>query len=75
MLSILAKLSIGLSAVGNGLDVVLLSMVPSQWRVQPNTTKLFFHSDSEALQHDWQCICGDMQAVCQDLKDGVNHVF
>ena len=75
MPSILIKLSIGLSAIGSGLDRVLAFMVPSQRYENPNATNLFFRSDSEALRHDWQCICGDMQTVCQDLKDGVNYVF
>ena len=71
----LTKLSVGLLAVGNGLDMVLASTFPLGYRAPFNGKKLFFRSDKDALRHDWQCICGDMQAVCQDLKDGASHVF
>ena len=75
MSSILAKLSVGVLAVGNGLDMVLSSMFPLGYRTPFHGKNLFFRSDKDALRYDWQCICGDMQAVCQDLREGANHVF
>ena len=67
MSSMLAKLSVGFFVVGRGLDSVLSSMVPIDRR-RLSTKGLFFRSDKEALQHDWKCICGDMQTICRDLK-------
>ena len=75
MPSILIKLSIGLSAVGSGLGRVLASMLPTEHYENSSVSHLFFRSDEDALRHDWRCICGDMQNVCQDLKDGVSYVF
>ena len=75
MSSVLAKLSVGFLVVGNGLDMVLSSMFPPGYRTPDPGKRLFFRSDKDALRHDWQCICGDMQTVCQDLKEGANHVF
>ena len=69
------KLSVSFASVGSGLDMVLSSMFPLWGSSLPEGKTLFFRSDTDALYHDWQCICGDMQAVCQDLKDGVNYVF
>ena len=72
---VLKKLSVGVLAVGNGLDMVLLSISPRGYRPPFQGRKLFFRSDQEALRNDWQKICGDMQAVCRDLKEGADSVF
>jgi hypothetical protein len=69
----LADLFLGLHAIGRGLDMVCTSMFPSASPTPPFDT-IFFRSDRDALEYDWRCICGDMQAASREMKIGADHV-
>ena len=73
MLMVLSKLSVGLFTVGRELDFVLAHMFPFGPQKPSRMDDLFFHSDKEALCHDWKCICDDMQLVCRELKKGAEN--
>ena len=74
MIKTLKNIHSGLLAVGQGLDMVLMSMFLFPFEQPPPNRELFFMSDWDALRYDWQSISGDMRTVCRDLKEGVKHV-